>query len=31
MWDTEVLEPRLVAAWRTGEELPPRCASWSSR
>jgi alkylated DNA repair dioxygenase AlkB len=22
MWDNEVLEPRLVAAWRTGEELP---------
>lgn len=23
MWDAEVLEPRLVAAWRTGEPLPP--------
>lgn len=23
MWDSEVLEPRLVAAWRAGEELPP--------
>lgn len=23
MWDSEVLEPRLVAAWRTGEPLPP--------
>jgi alkylated DNA repair dioxygenase AlkB len=23
MWDNEVLEPRLVAAWRTGEQLPP--------
>ena len=23
MWDNEVLEPRLVAAWRTGEPLPP--------
>ena len=22
MWDAEVLEPRLVAAWRVGEELP---------
>jgi alkylated DNA repair dioxygenase AlkB len=26
MWDSEVLEPRLVAAWRTGEELPPEIA-----
>lgn len=26
MWDTEVLEPRLVAAWRTGEPLPPEVA-----
>lgn len=23
MWDKEVLEPRLVASWRTGEPLPP--------
>lgn len=23
MWDNEVLEPRLVAAWRTGEPVPP--------
>ncbi len=23
MWDSEVLEPRLVAVWRTGEPLPP--------
>ena len=23
MWDRQVLEPRLVAAWRTGEPLPP--------
>lgn len=23
MWDNEVLEPRLVAVWRTGEPLPP--------
>ena len=23
MWDKEVLEPRLVASWRTGEVLPP--------
>ena len=23
MWDKQVLEPRLVAAWRTGEPLPP--------
>src|SRR5688500_17314526 len=23
MWDKEVLEPRLVAFWRTGEALPP--------
>ena len=22
MWDNEVLEPRLVASWRTGEQLP---------
>jgi alkylated DNA repair dioxygenase AlkB len=26
MWDSEVLEPRLVAAWRTGEPLPPEVA-----
>jgi alkylated DNA repair dioxygenase AlkB len=26
MWDNEVLEPRLVAAWRTGEPLPPEVA-----
>lgn len=26
MWDAEVLEPRLVAAWRTGEALPPEVA-----
>ena len=26
MWDSEVLEPRLVAAWRTGEALPPEVA-----
>jgi alkylated DNA repair dioxygenase AlkB len=26
MWDAEVLEPRLVAAWRTGEPLPPEVA-----
>ena len=26
MWDDEVLEPRLVAAWRTGEPLPPEVA-----
>ena len=24
MWDREVLEPRLVAVWGTGEPLPPR-------
>lgn len=24
MWDKEVLEPRLVAAWGTGEPLPPQ-------
>jgi alkylated DNA repair dioxygenase AlkB len=24
MWDAEVLEPRLVAAWQTGEPLPPQ-------
>lgn len=23
MWDSQVLEPRLVAAWGTGEALPP--------
>ncbi len=23
MWDKQVLEPRLVASWRTGEHLPP--------
>ena len=23
MWDKQVLEPRLVASWRTGEPLPP--------
>jgi alkylated DNA repair dioxygenase AlkB len=23
MWDRDVLEPRLVAAWHTGEDLPP--------
>jgi alkylated DNA repair dioxygenase AlkB len=26
MWDKEVLEPRLVAAWRTGEAVPPEIA-----
>jgi alkylated DNA repair dioxygenase AlkB len=26
MWDNQVLEPRLVAAWRTGEPLPPEVA-----
>lgn len=23
LWDSEVLEPRLVASWATGERLPP--------
>ncbi len=23
MWDAQVLEPRLVASWGTGEPLPP--------
>lgn len=27
MWDKQVLEPRLVAAWRTGEPLPPEIHS----
>ena len=26
MWETEVLEPRLVAAWGTGEAVPPEIA-----
>jgi alkylated DNA repair dioxygenase AlkB len=26
MWDSEVLEPRLVAVWPTGADLPPRLA-----
>jgi alkylated DNA repair dioxygenase AlkB len=26
MWDKDVLEPRLVAAWPTGAELPPQVA-----
>lgn len=26
MWDSDVLEPRLVAAWRTGEQLPTEIA-----
>lgn len=26
MWDAEVLEPRLVAVWETGAELPPQVA-----
>ncbi|HWG94302.1 MAG TPA: alpha-ketoglutarate-dependent dioxygenase AlkB [Mycobacteriales bacterium] len=26
MWDSEVLEPRLVAVWPTGAALPPRLA-----
>lgn len=31
MWDSEVLEPRLVAAWGTGEPLPMEVAELGRR